>query len=107
MAAVPVTAILRRVALTLCSHAHTQVLTSFPTATPKHLKPVRLRPGGFTPTGTDFTKPRPSSPPPNVVSKNCTKTPPLFSSDPIRAPNTLHLPPSPSARPRQAPPPGR
>lgn len=77
MAAVPVTAIPRRVALTLRSHSHTQVLKSFPTATQKHLKPVRRRPGGFTPTGTDFTKPRLSSPPPNSVPKNCAKTLPL------------------------------
>lgn len=58
------------------SHARSDQ-SAFRTATQKHLKPVRRRPGGFTPTGTDFTKPHPSSAGPNTNPHNWPKMPPL------------------------------
>lgn len=58
------------------SHARSDQ-SAFRTATQKHLKPVRRRPGGFTPTGTDFTKPRPSSAGSNTNPHNWPKMPPF------------------------------
>lgn len=96
-AAIPVTAILRRVALALGSQAHTQSQMNLSTATQKHLNPVRRRPGGFTPTGTDFTKLRPPSPLTNVGPRNR----PLFGTDPISGTEE----PAPPVLPSRAPPP--
>lgn len=58
------------------SHARSDQ-SAFRTATQKRLKPVRRRPGGFTPTGTDFTKPRPSSAGSNTNPHNWPKMPPF------------------------------
>lgn len=58
------------------SHARSDQ-SAFRTATQKRLQPVRRRPGGFTPTGTDFTKPHPSSAGSNTNPHSWPKMPPL------------------------------